>query len=87
MSAKTRMQTLHMRAFLQYAPQSQILGGSPKRGSPRRSCQQGSTGRKAKIRLRAQQAGEMRRKHGCVSEHDPEKWEPVLENNSVNNPE
>jgi len=31
---------------------SQILGKSPKRGSPRRSCRQGSTGRKAKIRLR-----------------------------------
>jgi hypothetical protein len=23
----------------------------------------------------------------AASEHDPEKWEPVLENNSVNNPE
>jgi hypothetical protein len=32
----------------------------------------------AKIRLRGQQAGKMRRKHGCVPKHDPEKWEPVF---------
>jgi hypothetical protein len=32
----------------------------------------------AKIRLRRQQAGKMRRKHGCAPKHDPEKWEPVF---------
>jgi hypothetical protein len=31
----------------------------------------------AKIRLRGQQAGKMRRKHGLHAKHDPEKWEPV----------
>jgi hypothetical protein len=67
MSAKTRTQTLHIARISAVRATSQILGKSPKRGSPRRSCRQGSTGRKAKIRLRRQQAGKMRRKHGCVT--------------------
>jgi len=66
MSAKTRTQTPRMACISAVRATSQILGESPKRGSPRRSCRQGSTGRKAKIRLRLQQAGEIRRKHGCV---------------------
>src|SRR4029077_2277706 len=64
MSAKTRTQ--HIACSSAVRATSQILGESPKRGSPRRSCRQGSTGRKAKIRLRVQQAAEIRRKHGCV---------------------
>jgi len=54
------------RAFSAVRATSQILGESPKRGSPRRSYRQGSTGRKFKIRLRHQQVGEMWRKHGCM---------------------
>src|SRR5215470_3553957 len=53
MSAKTRSQTLHIACISTVRATSRILGKSPKRGSPRRSCRQGSTGRKAKIRLRA----------------------------------
>src|SRR5215469_7252092 len=51
MSRKTRTQTLHLAGISAVRATSQILGKSPKRRSPRRSCRQGSTGRKAKIRL------------------------------------